>query len=162
MTNKINTTVDEMHVGKIAEILGVTDRRVRQIAADIGLAPVRRGVFELGPIFRHELRRLEKAKNEPSTNPYREARATEIEERTAARRAKLIPIQDFDAVTVNLLQIVREECERAYSKSDLPSNIKEKLRNELERILGKAERLKDALGQALKDGKDPAEVVVSS
>lgn len=82
----------------IAELCGLSERRVRQIAEAAGITPEKRGQWP-GPAVIQAV--LDDARASRSTSPLAvaqervaEARAREIEMRTAERRRDLIPIED--------------------------------------------------------------------
>lgn len=95
MTNQIPCTASAAEIGKL---LGLSDRRVRQVAADAGIAAAEHGQWPVGAVVRAA---VAAAGRERESDAEREAkarlltaRAREVELRTAEREKELCPTQD--------------------------------------------------------------------
>lgn len=91
-----------MSLAAIAELCGLSERRIRQIAEAASIAPEKRGQWPAPAVVQAVLDDCRAAR---STSPLAvaqervaEARAREIEMRTAERRRDLIPVEDAMAV----------------------------------------------------------------
>lgn len=91
-----------MNMAAIAELCGLSERRVRQIAEAAGITPEKRGQWPAPAVIQailHDARASRAAQPlAVAQGRVAEARAREIEIRTAERRRELIPVEDAVAV----------------------------------------------------------------
>lgn len=115
-----------LNMAAIAELVGLSERRVRQIAEAARIVPEKRGQWP-GPAVVQAV--LDDARASRSTSPLAvaqervaEARAREIEIRTAERRRELIPVEDavaaMDAVVAAWVTPLEELPRRLFCDAD--------------------------------------------
>ncbi|MGB3502566.1 MAG: hypothetical protein WBA44_13150 [Mesorhizobium sp.] len=122
---------------KLAALLMISPRRVQQLAQAGVIPKTGRDAYPLVGAIQGYLRWLDdesrRAAQAASAIKVAEARATEIEQRIAAKMKTLIPIEDHRGVVAGLVRVVRREVEKV--PANLPAHVRERARIEINRSL---------------------------
>jgi len=104
MTTEIPSTASAAEIGKV---LGITDRRVRQIATDAGISASAHGQWPVGPVMRAVVAAASRERENDAEREARArlmaARAREVELRTAERERELVPTEDAVNLVINFI-----------------------------------------------------------
>lgn len=104
MKNELPPTASAAEIGKL---LGRSDRRVRQIAADAGIAASEHGLWPVGPVIRAAVAAASRERDSDAEKEARArlmaARAREVELRTAERERELVPTEDAVGLVIRYI-----------------------------------------------------------
>lgn len=146
MKKQIPTNASAAEIGAL---LGVSDRRIRQIAADAGIAASEHGSWPVGPVTRAAVAAASRERENDAEREARArlmaARAREVELRTAERERELIPTED----AINLIMTYFGSI--VAKLNGLPAQITRdlKLRRQIEDVLDGFRREMDGELQAV-------------
>lgn len=112
MANSNSATV-LISAGQASRLLGVTHERLRQLARNGWFPTAVKGKYPLVPIVQGYIRFLQgddrRAARSKADSALKSARRREIEVRIAEREARLIDLEDVDAVAMHMAWIFRKE-----------------------------------------------------
>lgn len=107
MKTNVDLFPEAAGVSALAAVTGLSSRRLRQITAEAGIAPVARGLWPVAPTIMAVIaaagRQRENDAERDARAALMRARAREIEVRTAQREGELVPIAEATAFVTRIV-----------------------------------------------------------